>query len=100
MAITQTTPALLKTTFQTKLAKNFNINNLDNAYYEKIVPKDGIVPIPRRDHSATLIRNGMFLLVYGGRNDNSSDLIPKNNMDALSDIMLFDIDKKKWTCMG
>ena len=31
------------------------------------------MPIPRRDHSASLMKNETLLLIYGGRNDNAVD---------------------------
>jgi hypothetical protein len=42
------------------------------------------MPIPRRDHSATLIKNDKFLLIYGGKNDNAHELLSENCQDKES----------------
>jgi hypothetical protein len=51
----------------------------ETASYKRIVPKDGRTPIPRRDHSAYLIRNGAYLIVFGGKNDNAFELTASDN---------------------
>ena len=51
----------------------------ETASYKRIVSKDGRTPIPRRDHSACLIRNGAYLVVFGGKNDNAFELTASDN---------------------
>ena len=51
-----------------------NFKQLEVCIVKKIRPKDGRLPIPRRDHSAAFIKDKKFIVVFGGRNDNSNDL--------------------------
>ncbi len=55
------------------------IEGIDLAIYKKIIPKGERLPIPRRDHSAALIKNEKFLLIYGGKNDNAHELTSENS---------------------
>jgi len=45
------------------------------------------LPLPRRDHSTSLMKNGTLLLVYGGRNDNDES----GKFGELSDLIVYDI---------
>jgi hypothetical protein len=80
-----------------------NVELFEKAYEEvkikKLVPKDGRQPIPRREHSATLMKGGKYLVIYGGKNDNSADLDSKL-FTALDDLMLYDFETKMWSCIG
>jgi hypothetical protein len=40
-----------------------------NGIEVKKIAVSGIKPLPRRDHSALLISNNRYMLIYGGKND-------------------------------
>ena len=44
---------------------------VDEAHISLIGEKAGNRPMPRRDHSATMICNNKYLLIYGGKNDSA-----------------------------
>lgn len=54
------------------------------------------MPLPRRDHSSSLMKNGTLLLVYGGRNDNDES----GKFGELSDLIVYDISLNQWSCIG
>lgn len=74
-----------------------NFDGPEEVTYTRLVPKDGRLPIPRRAHSAILIKQGKYLVVFGGKNDNSAELGSKLSFTALNDFMLFDTEKKLWS---
>jgi len=74
-----------------------NFDGPEEVTYRRMVPKDGRLPIPRRGHSAILINQGKYLVIFGGKNDNSAELDSKKSFTALNDLMLFDIEKKLWS---
>jgi hypothetical protein len=80
-----------------------NEEQFEKAYEEvtikKLVPKDGKLPIPRREHSAALVKGGRYLVIHGGKNDNSA-MLDSNLFTALDDLMLYDFDTKMWSCIG
>lgn len=48
-----------------------NTTKLDEAQITIVAEKAGVKPMPRRDHSAIMICNNKYLLVYGGKNDSA-----------------------------
>ena len=54
--------------------------------------------MPRSDHSAQLIKNDRWMLVYGGRNDlaYSEERDGLKPMVSLDDVVLFDLEKGEW----
>ena len=62
-------------------------DGIDKAYYERIQVGGVVLPLPRRDHSSCLMKNGTLLLVYGGRNDNDES----GEFRELADLMVYDI---------
>ena len=60
-------------------SEKVNEDTFDNNWVEeytvkRIIPKDGRLPLPRRDHSAVLIKNNKYIVIFGGKNDNISEL--------------------------
>ena len=57
----------------------------------------GKAPLPRSHHSALLISQDRYLLIYGGRNDDLFGKIPGAKTDmCLNDIILFNIRIRQW----
>ena len=69
----------------------------------------GVKPVPRCDHSAQLINNNRYLLIYGGKNESAYEQLnasePMDQADSLrpqmtlDDIMLFDFELHQWTAV-
>jgi len=54
--------------------------------------------MPRRDHTALLIKNGSSLLIYGGKCDQANQLNRKD-LTTLNDLVLLDLNSLEWTCI-
>jgi hypothetical protein len=81
------------------------MEGINETYCVRVIPKDSRLPVPRRDHSATLIKDSKYLLIFGGRNDNSQEMQMVNGLNAadftaLNDLLLYDIKARVWTCIG
>lgn len=79
-----------------------------------LIEDTGVRPLPRRDHSALMIKSNQYMLIYGGKNDSSFQYraadLPKGedpidnqriinqtmydsvNNSTLDDIMLFNME--------
>lgn len=44
---------------------------VDEVSVNLVEEKGGKCPVPRRDHSAIMIRNNEYMLIYGGKNDSA-----------------------------
>ena len=74
------------------------MQDLNLAFVRK-VQTEGMQPIPRRDHTALLIKNQSYLLIYGGKCDQAAQLNRKDLM-TLDDLMLFDFQTQQWSCIS
>ena len=50
---------------------HINTTKADEAQITLVAEKTGVKPMPRRDHSAIMICNNKYMLVYGGKNDSA-----------------------------
>lgn len=74
-------------------------DEIDTVFVSQLHPNDGFAPIPRRDHTATLLQNKKYFLVFGGKNDGDRTAERLNQPVALDDLMIFDIEKRNWMCI-
>ena len=58
---------------------------------QRLLPDNGRLPLPRRDHTAILIKNQTQMVVYGGINDSYKDLGESKDLMILDDLMIFDL---------
>ena len=66
--------------------------------------------MPRREHSAQIISDGAYMLVYGGKNDgafqlkNSKSLFNRDQVEltkaCLDDLMLYNFKTNEWTAIA
>lgn len=55
--------------------------------------------MPRRNHSAILIKRNAFMLIYGGRNDHAKQYSVSADFD-LGDLMLLNLSTFDWTAVS
>lgn len=94
----------------------------DEAVVTMVRERGGIKPLPRRDHSALLIRGNTYMLIYGGKNDSAfaySEKMAADDLDgqagspnassirreevtatSLGDIMLFCFETREWSAVS
>jgi len=104
-----------QTDVENPIKPSFTITNADEVTISLVQERGGIKPLPRRDHQALLITNNQYLLIYGGKNDNSfsytnSDPVSPSHTEAaiyndvtnssLDDIMLFKFETLEWTAVA
>ena len=95
------------------------LTKLEESQVSLVAEKAGVKPMPRRDHSAIMICNNKYLLVYGGKNDGAykfekaakeaeGSLTPKSascHRDSeqkicLNDLMLFNFETLTWSAIA
>lgn len=79
------------------MLKRFKMQDLSLAFVMKI-QTEGMQPIPRRDHTALLIKNESYLLIYGGKCDQAAQL-NRRDLTTLDDLMLLELRTHQWTCI-
>ena len=42
-----------------------------NEIIVNMINDTGVRPLPRRDHTALIIKNNKYMLIYGGKNDSA-----------------------------
>lgn len=82
--------------------EDLKVGNENEATVRRLIPQDSRLPVPRRDHSAAMIKDNRYLLVFGGRNDNHLEMQADDTskFKAFNDLLLFDTVEKRWTCLG
>lgn len=101
---------------------SLHTTSADEVIINIISQQGGKRPMPRRDHSAIMIRNNEFMLVYGGKNESAfqykaSELVQNYEAQTqrrrinqfiyeeitnstLDDIMLFNLATREWSAVA
>ena len=100
---------------------SLNHTKSDEAQISLIAERAGTKPMPRRDHSATMIGNNKYLLIYGGKNDSAFqyekemgavNTSPRSGIHSpetyrnshqktcLNDMMIFNFENFQWTAIA
>jgi Galactose oxidase, central domain len=66
----------------------------------KIKPKDGWEPLPRRDHACMFFKAHKYFIIFGGRTNDKISTNGQEGYQGLNEILLFDILKKEWQCFS
>lgn len=104
-----------QTEVENPIKPSLSITNADEVQLSLMKERGGIKPLPRRDHSALLITDNQYLLIYGGKNDNAFSYVDEDhtsprgkngaiyndvNSSSLDDIMLFKFETLEWTAVA